>query len=371
MPRVLPVVALATSALLLLVGCSPEPEPVATPTSAPTVEPSPTAEAAVRPNPVFALTCAEVFTVAEVQAVVTAPIEVKRDETSVPAEFWQLPLLADGALSCRWGGENRLGYQYTDGLDVDVLPGGSATFSSLVTGGFVQQVTVEGADEAVSTGCTFSIRADNGGAPGFCTIIARTGDRVVQLRFIDGVREFATEAAIVAATVPLVESAIARVSAAADVDQAWQAPTDTFALDQAFCDAAGAELLTSLGVETPFGGLGDPYFGEPRVRACDYFFGATDAASVSIWVVQGAAWAAGVEQTDVPEPGQPYEPQVTATGASWWLSPAGQAIRGRGAIDGSLIEVIVFWGDIGISVDQAQAGVTAFMEQYAEAPLGT
>ena len=353
---------------LLLTGCTPEPEPVASPTAEPA--PEPTVEPALRPNPVFAIDCAEIFSLDEVQAAVAAPVEVKRDESSVPAEFWELPLLSEGALSCRWGGDSRTGATYDDGLDVDVRPGGEAAFDALVTSGYEQPVTVAGADEAVSTNCAFGSRPDAVGAPGFCTIIARNGDRVLVLRYSDSVQVFAAETDITTVAVDLTETALERIIAADDVDQAWQAPSDSVVADEAFCESAGPQLLAALSVETDFGGVSDPFFGDPRVRACEYYFGATDVSSVSIWIVQGAAWAAGVEQTEGPALGQPYESQVTASGAEWWLSPSGQAVQGRGAIDGSLVEVVVYWGDIDATVERAQAAVTDFMEEYAEAPPG-
>lgn len=363
MPSMVMVLALGLS------GCAPEPEPVAVPTFEPT--PEITVSPALRPNPTIALDCAELFSLDEVQSQITAPIEVKRDETSVPTEFWELPLLTEGALSCRWGGENRTGNAYDDGIDVDVRPGGEAVFDTLVRTGFEVPVPITGADEAALSNCAFGRLPDAAGAPGYCTVFARADDRVATLRYSDSMRVFATEADISAVAVGLMETALERVSAAADVDQAWQPPGDALTANEAFCESAGPDLLTALGVDTPFGGLSDPYFGDPRVRACEYYFGATDVSSVSIWIVQGAGWAAAVEQTEAPRLGESYESRATSSGAEWWLSPSGQAVQGRGAIDGSLVEVIVYWGDIGVNVEQAQSAITDFMEQYAEAPPGT
>ena len=364
--------AVAPMALVIalgLSGCAPEPEPVAVPT----VEPTPeiTVEPALRPNPAIALDCAELFSLDEVQSQIAAPIEVKRDETSVPSEFWHIPALADGALSCRWGGESRTGALYDDGLEVDVRVGGDAAFDALVASAPELPISVTGADLAVATDCGFGRQPDAAGAPGFCAIVARAGDRVVYLRYSDSEQVFASEADITAVAIRLMEATLERVSGSAGVDQAWQPPGDPLVADEAFCDSAGADLLAAAGVDSPFSAVSDPLFGDPRLRACQFFFGATDASSVSIWVVEGASWAAGIEQTERPALGQPYESRVTAAGAQWWLSPSGEAVQGRAALGGSLVDVVVFWGDIGITVEQAQSAITDFMEQYAESPPGT
>lgn len=358
--------AAAAVVSLLLAGCAADPAPVS-PTADPT--PEPTVEVAVRPNPVFAIDCAELLSLGEVQARVTAPISVKRDESSVPAEFWDIPVLQRGALSCRWGGEHRTGSEFDDGVDLLLLPDAADEYEARSVNGYEQAVEVAGADSAV-TQCGFSSEPGSEGAPGYCTVFSLVGTSLVELRFSDSQTSYSSEQGIGEVAIDLLEMALARASDAGTRAQEWEAPTSTIAADAAFCDAVGATLLAELGVDTPFGGP-SPLEGFPGVSSCQYFFGATDVLSVGAWVVEGAAWAAGVEQTEGPHLGETFTVRTTASGAQWWLSSSGPAVHGRAAMGGSLVELVVYWVDFDLSAEQAQAAIVTVMEEYAEAPPGT
>ena len=58
-------------------------------------------------------------------------------------------------------------------------------------------------------------------------------------------------------------------------------------------------------------------------------------------------------------------------GRLWWLSPNGESVQARAAIGGDLVTVSFLPQEVGQAAEQAQAAITAFMEQYAEAPPGT
>lgn len=357
----------ATTLVLVLSGCAQGPTPV--PTVAPTEAPTATVEPAVRPNPVFAIDCAELLSLDDVQARLDVAIAIKRDESSVPSEFWDIPALQQGALSCRWGGDNRTGSSFDDGVDLLLLPDAADEYAFRSVNGFEQAVEVAGADAAV-TQCGFSSEPEGDGAPGYCTVFSLVGSTLVELRFSDSQGSYASEKAIGDVAIELLELAIARALDAGSRSQEWEAPTSTIEADTAFCDSVGAALLDELGVETPYGGPA-PLDGYPGVSGCQYSFGATDVIGVGAWVVDGAAWAAGVEQTEGPFLGEPFAVRTTASGAQWWLSSTGPAVHGRAAMGGSLVELVVYWVDFDGDVDQATAAIVAVMERFAEAPPGT
>ncbi|MBX9471259.1 hypothetical protein [Microcella sp.] len=353
------VVALA----LVLSGCTPEAEPVATPTAEPAPEPS--VEPALRPNPVFAIDCAEMLSLAEVQERVTARIAVKRDESNVPGEVSQIPLLQRGGLNCVWGTEGT----WQDDVEVLLMPDAPDVVAERATDPFTQDFSVTGAEAAVGS-CYFGSDPVDGLAPGGCIITALVGTSAMELRFIDSFGAYSSEAAIGEVAVDILELVIERTSAAGPRSQEWVAPSDSLDADAAFCDSVGADLLAALELDTPFGG---PVSNDDlaELSSCQYFFGATDVLSIGAWVVDGAAWAAGVEQTEGPHLGDLYEPRTTTSNAQWWLSPSGQAVRGRAAMGGSLVELVVYWGDLDVTIEQAQAAIGAVMEQYADVPPGT
>ena len=358
------VIALTTVALT---GCAQEPEVVVTPSPTPT--PTETVEPASRPNPLFDVGCADLLALDDVQASITAPISVQRDETNVPGSYWQIAQYHEGALSCRWGGENKTDYAFDDGVDLLLLPNGSEDYAVRTQGAESASVDVAGADSAVSQ-CYFSSDATSAGAPGYCTVFSLVGTTLAELRFSDSQGAYATEQAIGEVATGLLETAIARMVTAGPREQEWTPPATSLDANSAFCDPAKEVLLGALGVTTEFGGA-EPADSYPDVTSCRYYFGATDVHSVALLVVADAAWVAGVPHTEAPALGQPFEERTTTNGARWWLSPSGESVRGRAAVDGSLIEVVVYWMDIDVTVEQAQAAITAFMEEYAEVPPGS
>lgn len=362
MPRLLPIVALVAGSVLLA-GCAPEPEP--TPTATATPEPSPTADAAVRPNPVFDLTCAEVLSLADVQARVTAPIAIKRDEADVPGELADIIPLQSGAMSCVWGA----GGTWEDDVTLLLMPDGEGRIAELMADPFAVEFLVAGADRALGF-CGFGRDPVDGLAPGSCSITAMLGTTALDLRFSDSEGAYGTEAEIGAAAVKLLELATSRVVSAGPREQQWTAPVDPIEADAAFCDTVGSGLLAALGLETEFGGASSDEL-LAGVSTCSYFFGATDVPSVTVRVLRGSSWAAGVEQTEGPWLGEPFQPQSTASGARWWLSAMGEGVRARAAMGGSLVDVAVYAQDVDISVDAAVAAIASVMERYAEAPPGT
>jgi len=365
MPRLLPIVALVAGSLLLA-GCTPEPEP--TPTATATVEPSPTAEAAVRPNPVFDLTCAELLALDEAQAAVTAPITVKRDETGLPGELLDVAYLQRGGLSCRWGGDARTDSSFDDGIDVLLLPDAESDYL-LRADGLAETWSVAGADAAIAT-CGAASDAVDGTFPGYCVAAARVGTTLVELRFSDSQGAYGTEAELATVGQSLLATVIERLRAADSVDQRWTAPNSAAATGD-LCANLGAAFLSTVGVGGLTGGAVDAFVAGSSACTYQNALGAFPANVVGVTALHGGAWAAGVTHTESPALGQPWEERRTAAGALWWLSPNGESVQGRAAIGGDLVTVSFLPQEAGQSVEQAQAAITAFMEQYAEAPPGT
>ena len=369
MTRLLGATAIVVVSVLsaALSGCASEPETIATPSATPT--PTLTVEPALRPNSVFAINCAELLTLDEVQSRVTAPVSVQRDESNVSAAYWELESYQRGGLSCRWGGENRTDSSFDDGVDVLLLPEAGADFAARTSGGSTTLVDVAGAVTAFSQ-CGFGSELVDGAAPGYCTVWALVGTSLAELRFSDSQGAYPTQQAIGAVAIGLLETAIERMVAAGTREQEWTPPATSLEADSAFCTPAKEALLGALGMTTEFGGA-EPADAYPGVTSCKYYFGATDVHGVAIFVVADAAWVARVPHTEAPAQGQPFEPRTTTNGGTWWLSPSGESVRGRAAVAGSLIEVVVYWMDIDVTVEQAQAAITAFMEEYAEVPPGS
>ncbi|MDX2026232.1 hypothetical protein, partial [Microcella sp.] len=208
------------------------------------------------------------------------------------------------------------------------------------------------------------------GAPGYCTVYSLVGTTLAELRFSDSQGAYPSEQSIGEVATGLLETAIERLLSAGPREQEWTPPASSLTANSAFCDSAKEVLLGSLGETTEFGGA-EPADSYPGVTSCAYYFGATDVSSVALLVVADAAWVAGVPHTEAPALGQPFEERTTTNGALWWLSPSGESVRGRAAVDGSLIEAVVYWMDIDVTAEQAQSAITAFMEEYAEVPPGS
>ncbi len=357
------VATLTTS--LLLAGCIPEAEPVA---SAPPPSPSPSAEpAATRPNPVFALNCDEVLSLDEVQARVTAAVEIRRDETNVPGALFEIPSLQRGGLSCRWGGENRTDESYDDGVDVLVLPDAIADFEEREAG-FAESWEVDGADRAAGT-CYFASEPANGTAPGACMGAALIGSTLIDVRFSDSDGQYASEAAIGEIARELLETVVARVISAGPREQLWVAPPSG-AQSGDFCGTLGQSFVTALALDDLSGGEIDSYIDD--ATSCAYSSGSGDGYSTAgITALYSAAWVAGVEQTESPGLADVWQEQRTSAGALWWLSPDGETISARAAIDGDLVTAYIASYELGWSPEQAATVLKSFMEEVAEAPPGT
>jgi len=357
------VVALTVGALLLS-GCVPEPEPVATPTAEP--EPTATAVSVTRPHSVFALGCADVLSLDEVQSRVAAPIVVKRDETNVPGVFGELPPFQRGALSCRWGGENRTDESFDDGVDVLLLPDAVSDFTEAVTTVFYGTTfAVAGADGAVGT-CYFASEPTADGAPGACSIIALFGSTMVEFRFSDSQQQYRRESAIGLVAVEILETVISRVSQAGQNEQLWTPPTRG-AAERDVCTTVGSDLVAALAPAQLQGGEEAPYFAGTTVCAYRH----PDLGGASLSVLHSGAWVAGVAQTETPGLADAWQERRTSGGVLWWLSPNGEVISARAAIGSDLVDVSIASYSLDMTPDEAVTVLTALMEQHATAPPGT
>lgn len=362
MSRLRPVVAIAVVSLLLA-GCAPEPEPVPTATATP--EPTATAEAAVRPNPVFDLTCADVFSVADVQKHLAVKVSVSGDETRVPSDEIGVTQLQRGGLSCSWDSDPSYDSFFETRVDVLLLPDAQADFAERAAG-LDESWSIDGADQAAGQ-CERS--SDDSVFGGFCTAVALAGTEMIELLVTDWEGGYTDLGPLDAAVRELLTTAVERLQAAAVVDQRWTAP-ESAAASGDLCATLGAAFLSTLGVDGLAGGAVDAVVAGSSACSYELQSGAFPTNVVRLTAVHSGAWAAAIRPTH-PELGDPWEERVTAGGALWWLSPNGESVQARAAIGGDLVTVSFLPQEVGQSAEQAQAAITAFMEEFAEAPPGT
>lgn len=345
---------------LLLSGCVPEPEPVATPSVEP--EPTATVEAATRPNSVFALGCADVLTLDEVQSRVAAPIVVKRDETNVPGDIAEVAALQRGGLSCKWG----TGGTWEDDVELLFLPDAAAFFAEKATDGFAEEMSITGADSAIGN-CWFGRDIEGGVAPGGCTITALVGTSAVEFSFVDSQGAYATEAGIGIVAAELLERAIAHVVTAGMQEQLWSPPPRS-AID--LCGTVGSALLARLALPDLAGG--EVEISIESATSCAYANPSLHSYPVvAVTALHSAAWAVGVAQTESPWLGDPWQERRTAHGVLWWLSPDGPEVSARVAIEGDLVHLSISSYELDMTVEAAAEVLTDVVERYAEAPPGT
>ena len=123
-------VAIVVSATLIatLAACAPV---ASVPTSAPSADPtstsSPTAVAAVEPLATVPLECADLFGAEVATEIVSAPVSVKVDESTV-VSLDDIAQRQAGLLRCLWGGEARTDNSWDDSLEVAILADADAAF---------------------------------------------------------------------------------------------------------------------------------------------------------------------------------------------------------------------------------------------------
>lgn len=107
-----------------LVACAPEepPRPAAADPAVSTPTPTPTPEQPSTPQPVLALGCLELLTLANVRGFVTEPITLRSDEATPPTDVWQAALRQAGGMRCVWAGHDRTDAGFDDGLEMVIVP---------------------------------------------------------------------------------------------------------------------------------------------------------------------------------------------------------------------------------------------------------
>ncbi len=361
--------------VVVLAGCAPASAPPARPAATATLEPAPALPAApaVRPNPVFAITCAELLSLDEVQSKVAAPLRVWVDDSSVPDDLFEVKRLQQGALNCRWGDEDGAGDRYEDGVEVRIRPSSPDEFRD---GGewLSEPWEVAGADRAQAACWFYGGVSRDSAAPGACESLVLVGTTFVYFRFNDSEGAYPSEAAIGEVARELLSTVIARLGEAGSREQLWVAPQSGAAHGD-LCGDLGTAFVAALSVDSLAGGESRAQF--DGATTCTYTEGDRPDTPPVGWInaLHSGAWVAGVP--DMAEPGyvRPWEARRTAAGALWWLrrfeGGLEQLMEARAAVDGDLVVLSVLPAEAGISPAAAEAALTAVMEQYADAPPGT
>ena len=117
--------AVIVSITLAVAGCTsgPSGDPTIDPTTA-----APTEPALTEPQAALALSCDELFSLAELQPLLTTPVQVRRDESSAPLGVRGASLEQVGASLCEFGGENRTDSSFDQGLRIQAVPNAAQQF---------------------------------------------------------------------------------------------------------------------------------------------------------------------------------------------------------------------------------------------------
>lgn len=354
---------------LVMTGCVAEPAPVASPVVEPSETPAETAAPALRPNPLFAAGCADLLSRDEAQELVSAPLEVQRDETMVPGLFSAVPVVHRGGLSCRWAAETDRGFDdVTDGVKVLVAPigGSDVQADARATYGLSLADLTAPVDLAAAQDSGRNCFANGEGA-GVCTIWAFADGTLVMMNVSDSVGVFAGESALVAGTAERLDLILARLADAGPQEQRWVAPARSSA---DLCATIGTAVIDALGVSGATGGEVDAQLAD--ATACSFGLPAvTQNAIVSVSALHGASWVAGVEQTERPGLTDFWQERRTADDVLWWLSPDGEVVSARAAIGGDLVDVWIASNELELSAAEAANVLGTVMDQFAEAPPGS
>jgi hypothetical protein len=354
---------------LVMTGCVAEPAPVSSPVVEPSEAPTESTEPALRPNPLFAAGCADLLSLDEAQELVSAPLEVQRDETMVPGLFSAVPVVHRGGLSCRWAAQSDRGFDdVVDGVKVLVVPivGSDVPADARATYGLSLADLTGPVDLAGAQESGRNCFANDEGA-GACTIWAFADGTLVTMVVSDSVGVFAGESALVAGASERLELILARLSDAGPQPQRWSAPARS---TTDLCGTIGTAVIDALGESASTGGEVDA--GLADVTACSFELPAVSQnAIVSVSALHGASWAAGVQQTERPGLTDFWQERRTADDVLWWLSPDGEVVSARAAIGGDLVDVGIAPAELGLSAADAAEVLGTVMDQFAEAPPGS
>lgn len=337
-PRLLGLLCSAT-AVGLLAGCvpAPEPSPTPTPTSAPS-EPEPPAA----PTPALAVPCLDLLSLEEVQAVVSAPVEVLVDEGTT---FRGVPLITAaqaGALRCVWAGERRTDARYDEGLEVSLLPRAADDFPGAEAAAYAVL-------PAITEPAPGYLHCDSYSA--LCRAELLVADYWLSATFSDAGRDPADAAAHGrAAMTALLTALVQRIEAAPAAAPAWVPSGTGSPICATARDAAADWGLDPAAFEEFVHVEGDPgSVAEGRVQVERCAWGGVRLARVpgGAWAFDGIRQGVGespggeIVMADVPGLGQ--APLVCDDGCTVWF------VR-----DGDLVEVIdysKFGGDEQAMID--------------------
>lgn len=227
----------------MLAGCTaPGPEQTAAPTQEPSAT-TPAPEPADGPHPALPLTCAQLFSVDELQPLLTSRVAVRRDEASPALGLEGARLAVAGVTDCIIGGENRTDGSYDQGLSVQVVPDGAAVFDLLAEDETPGAAGIAGREFGDRSSLTCA--ADPAVARMECLGSFVVGDYWIQARVSDAAALAPDEAADLAEGI---FSTIAdRISAAGPARELWVPPASGGGT-AALCDGpAAAEALLGTG----------------------------------------------------------------------------------------------------------------------------
>ena len=278
----------AAAAVLVLAGCAPKPAAPPISTFSSSVAPRSEPIQAATPSFLLGIGCADILTVADVQAQVAAPVSVKADEHTPPADAYDVALDQVGGLRCVWGGSNRTDGGYDDGLNVALLPraaDGYATWMADAVAG--------------SQGCQVeSLR---------CSRDFLVADVWVEADYADSDRQAATQASIEAAFGTLVDHVRSKLAGVTTRHPLWIPPADVLR-PLASCADSVTKAAGILGVaagdvstqdDPPYRNLPEIAAERAKMTSCSWSAG---DSQLDWTVVPGGAWSLQEMSSDPPQP---------------------------------------------------------------------
>lgn len=327
--------------VLVLAGCAPA-APAPTPSDSPVPTPTPSATAQGDPWSTLPLTCAELLSEPEAQALTGAPVTLKEGESFVN-NLRAIALRQVGALSCTWGGEGRTDNSYNQTIDFTILPDADAAFDEGVW-------QVDDGAIVYPDGSTTSeyLCQPVYGDVAYCTANVLLNGYWAQA-WVQADNQ--TEESITTGMRSLVDSLTARMAAAGAPRPAWVVPEGSLA--GAYCDQpvdVGSAPYPAIAVG----------FVRSGALAC------TSPEGVSLVILPGGAWGVPLAQGTRPYYSVSEFVPFDVPGADFALWGCGDGCTALVAVGGSALSITTQY-DLASTVEQLTPLVTTIVADVTTA----